>query len=191
MLSMISGGLWLIWSTSSVFTDRSFDGWASHIRLSVQVSKISLVDLAGSERADSTGATGTRLKVCLPARHTCTHTHMSAHSPIWMSLLIITHSWTSVTAGGRQHQQISDHVREGHLRFGRGGECIFILSLALIAPLSLSLSLSLYLRPRPLFLMPLLLPLLITQWQLSLITFAVVVVCLCFLFSLITLTHTG
>lgn len=28
-----------------------------------QVSKISLVDLAGSERADSTGATGTRLKV--------------------------------------------------------------------------------------------------------------------------------
>lgn len=28
-----------------------------------QVSKISLVDLAGGERADSTGATGTRLKV--------------------------------------------------------------------------------------------------------------------------------
>jgi len=30
--------------------------------LPLQVSKISLVDLAGSERADSTGATGTRLK---------------------------------------------------------------------------------------------------------------------------------
>jgi len=28
----------------------------------VQVSKISLVDLAGSERADSTGASGVRLK---------------------------------------------------------------------------------------------------------------------------------
>lgn len=33
--------------------------------LPIQVSKISLVDLAGSERADSTGATGTRLKVRL------------------------------------------------------------------------------------------------------------------------------
>jgi len=31
--------------------------------MSEKVSKINLVDLAGSERADSTGATGDRLKV--------------------------------------------------------------------------------------------------------------------------------